>query len=376
MPRPPKPWWWKARQCWAVTLDGRRRVAPRDIGKRDHLAVAQWFAQLERLEQLEPSSRGTRGPLTVAALCESYLAWDEARIAAGLRAEENHNITRIKLTRACAVTVGAIQVGALLARRFGPGHLGAMLQSWQAEGLSPNYVRELGSAVKAVFAWAARPIDDRPKLLEEDPIVGCRLPTAPHPEPRYAQRSEAAVWLRWLHNAEVSPGYRILQRLLIHTGARPSEWTRAKVSDYDASSGILIRAAWKASRRTGKVRRVFVPTRLRRSLLRRLDGLADDSWIFTTPRGQPWTRSNLSTTTARYRRAAIADGVDLDDVGPDRLTNYRWRHTAASSLLMSGVEIATVAELLGTSVHMISRTYGHLLSDHLSRAAETLARRR
>jgi hypothetical protein len=43
---------------------------------------------------------------------------------------------------------------------------------------------------------------------------------------------------------------------------------------------------------------------------------------------------------------------------------------------MSSVDVATVAELLGTGVAQIQRTYGHLLSDHLARASEKLGRRR
>jgi site-specific recombinase XerD len=58
------------------------------------------------------------------------------------------------------------------------------------------------------------------------------------------------------------------------------------------------------------------------------------------------------------------------------ITNYLWRHVAASDLLMSGVDVATVAELLGTSAAQIQRTYGHLLEDHLAAASERLGRRR
>src|SRR5579864_5063177 len=118
MPRPSKPWWWKTRSRWAVTIDGRRHTAPPSIGKRDLVAAHQWFARLQ--EQGE--SRVVGAP-TVADLCEWYLEWDEARIAAGNRAPENHKIGRIKLTRACAASVAGVKVGTIPIARFGPGHL-------------------------------------------------------------------------------------------------------------------------------------------------------------------------------------------------------------------------------------------------------------
>jgi len=65
--------------------------------------------------------------------------------------------------------------------------------------------------------------------------------------------------------------------------------------------------------------------------------------------------------------------VAIQDDGPNRVSNYRWRHTAISSLLMQGVDVATVAKFTGTSVAMIERTYGHLLDKHLQGAAERLA---
>jgi hypothetical protein len=43
---------------------------------------------------------------------------------------------------------------------------------------------------------------------------------------------------------------------------------------------------------------------------------------------------------------------------------------------MLGIEVATAAELAGTSPEMIYRHYGHLLDSHLATAAEKLATRR
>jgi integrase len=110
--------------------------------------------------------------------------------------------------------------------------------------------------------------------------------------------------------------------------------------------------------------------------------------------GEPWpSGSRLSKTILKVRRELIARQVALReriqagdptvkpwerrlaavpvaDEGHNRLVNYRWRHTAISTLLMLGVDVPTVAELTGTSPEMIYKTYGHLLDAHLAAAAE------
>jgi integrase len=85
--------------------------------------------------------------------------------------------------------------------------------------------------------------------------------------------------------------------------------------------------------------------------------------------GSAAIEAGMDVPAADRRLAAVA----IRDEGDDRLTNYRWRHTAASTLLMMGVDTLTVAELLGTSPEMIFRHYGHILDDHLATAASKLA---
>ncbi|MCU9931040.1 tyrosine-type recombinase/integrase, partial [Escherichia coli] len=56
---------------------------------------------------------------------------------------------------------------------------------------------------------------------------------------------------------------------------------------------------------------------------------------------------------------------------------YSYRHAFATQALVSGVDIATVAELLGhASTEMISRHYGHLANEkqHLKDAAARVIR--
>lgn len=370
MARHSRPWWWKARNRWAVNISGRRLVAPASIGRDDHVGAALWHRQV--LDVREPISASC----SVAELCEAYLEWDYQRVRAGQRDADSHRATCSKLTRFCQTRLGVTRIGEMRAHTITASHLARCVEIWSENRVALGYQRDLCASAKAAWSWAARKIETRQpsQILPRNPLIGFRTPSPPIPEERFATRDEAAVWLRWLWRRGMRE-YALLQRCLIHTGARPSEWTRATWGEirWDADPmPVLTRRVWKAARKTGKPRRIFIPPRLVRSLRRRLGDPGD--LIFTAPRGGPWKEASLAQTTRRLRMLAIADGIPLQDEGPDRLTCYRWRHTAASNLLMHGVDISTIAQLLGTSVHQISRTYGHLLSDHLAIAAGRLAR--
>ncbi len=363
MPQEPGPWWWDARGCWATQINGKRHTAPRSIGRRDLRAAGEWFDTLR--------SRPASSEPTVGELAGAWLDWDAGRVAAGRRDAEAAGALRSRLRRICRTRLDRRHLGDWPAARLRPDHVDALVATWRADGVSPGYLRDLVTALKGAMAWAGRACEGRGPLIRSNPLAGARVPPLPPVEERYATRDEAAAWLHWL-KGRASADYILLQRVLIHTGARPSEWTRAKVSDLDIKRWVLTRRDWKASRATGKVRRIFVPVRLRRSLLRQARLLDPDGWLFVSPRGLRWSKSGLSTTTSRFRDAAIRAGVPVSA----RLTCYLWRHVAASTLIMDGVDISTVAELLGTSPQQITRTYGHLLKGHLAAAAERLAQRR
>ena len=370
MSREPRPWWWKARKRWAVQINGRRYVEPTGVARDDLVGMAQWWEALKDQFATDPAALGERG-FRLGDLCRQYLAWDARRIASGKRDKDSHDRFSTKLKRICRTRIPGGRLGTLPVHRLSHRHYEASVDAWVRD-CAPGYARALAASLRLVVAWGAKPASG--PILRSNPLAGVALPPEPMIEERYAERSEAAAWLRWLwRQPGVSRTYVLLQRVLIHTGARPSEWTRADCAELDVREWVLIRRAWKAAGKKRRARRVFVPTRLRRSLQRALAGREPASPIFPTPRGKRWRPNMLANTTADLRRAAIAAGVPIKDVGPDRLTNYRWRHTAASSLLMAGVPISDVAALLGTSVRVIESTYGHLLSRHLAQTAERLA---
>jgi integrase len=288
---------------------------------------------------------------------------------------------------------------------------------------APTYVRNLGACVQAAFRWSTRA---RPPLLATNPIEGASLPTVPRSSPRFAERAEAAAflrfWLRFRDRKTVRGRYDratvLLERCLIRTGARPKELAVLRWSDiafnawktpagHFGAKAVLPPDRWKAGKKTGKPRTIFFPPALARALRRLRDrGPTSDEAVFIhgagaggRGAGKPWRNGAiLSRAVMRMRRRLISLQVEIrgrvesggkvkpwearlasvavSDVGDNRLTNYRFRHTAISTLLMHGVDVPTVAELVGTSPEMIYRTYGHLLDSHLAAAAAKLAGRR
>ncbi len=286
---------------------------------------------------------------------------------------------------------------------------------------SPTYARNICGSARAALNWAVRA-----KHLESNPVRGFRAPAIPRMPARFAERAEAAAFLSFWRSAADRGTVRgrydrltlLLERVLIRTG--PARWSCASSSG--ATSGgmgggrprgtsppreIIPAGRWKAGKVTGKPRTIYLTPALTRALRRLHDrGAPHPEWVFVhgggrggKGAGEPWpSGSVLSKTVLRVRRrflghqAALRErlrcgehvspwerrwaATTVRDEGHDRLVNYRFRHTAISTLLMLGVDVPTVAELTGTSPEMIYRHYGHLLDSHLQEAAERLAARR
>ena len=104
-------------------------------------------------------------------------------------------------------------------------------------------------------------------------------------------------------------------------------------------------------RRTGRVRRA-VPLRARvvasLECLQRRRGL-----LFPAPAG-----GHIDINNWRGRQWTPA----LEAAGVAHRRIYDLRHTYATWSLAAGIDIFTLARVMGTSVKMIDRTYGHLVA--------------
>ena len=144
-------------------------------------------------------------------------------------------------------------------------------------------------------------------------------------------------------------------RLLLLTGARPSEIESLRWTEVDLEDGCLRLAATK----TGHSQR-RLPTEAI-EILRSVDRVIGSPWVFPATRGEGHFTSKKIWNMARARAGL-----------PDRV-RYHARHAVASMALSEGHDIASVAAIMG---HSGPRTtlavYAHVLDGRAARAADDI----
>lgn len=86
--------------------------------------------------------------------------------------------------------------------------------------------------------------------------------------------------------------------------------------------------------------------------------------VFLNRRGRAWT---VNAVRCRFRRLRVAAGVVRDHRGENAVA-YSLRHTGATRLVVAGVDLATIAAVMGHADVRMTARYVHLAPDHLSKA--------
>jgi integrase len=139
------------------------------------------------------------------------------------------------------------------------------------------------------------------------------------------------------------------------TGARPmTEVCSVTAADVDLTKGTWTLAKWKNSRKQKGKKRVIFLSETMKELTRKLMVKNPEGPLFRNAVGAPWSRQ---TVTCRFRKLA-------KKLGLTQVTAYTFRHTAINDALVRGVPVAMVAELFGTSIQTISKSYAHIDQKH------------
>ena len=200
------------------------------------------------------------------------------------------------------------------------------------------------------------------------------LPPAPPPRERWLTRTEAAHALR---AARASRYGRHLARLILiglYTGTRSGailrlSWLPQVHGGWiDLEAGVIHRQGPGDARTRKRQTPVRIPPRLAAHLAR---------WRTMDLSGEGTGRKPRPTTARVVHyfgrpviklRRSFASAMRSAGLGPD-VTPHTLRHTAATWLMQSGVDMAVAAGFLGMSTQTLEEVYGHHHADFQTAAA-------
>lgn len=102
-------------------------------------------------------------------------------------------------------------------------------------------------------------------------------------------------------------------------------------------------------------------------------GRWDDRWIesdyvFTAKHGGPMNPDTITKYFARMSKQRQRGNPDFPHINP-----HAFRHTVASLLLNSGVDLISVADFVGDDPATVAKFYAHLVNAGKTRASNTMA---
>ena len=156
--------------------------------------------------------------------------------------------------------------------------------------------------------------------------------------------------------AHAAGGARDLIEAAMCTGCRAGELTSARRSAFDARTRTLA-----VSGKTGSRSIPLAPVAV--DLFQRLSrDKLPTAYLLVRDDGKPWGHSDWDELV---KRAAMAAGL------PPKTCLYTLRHSFITQALLDGVSTLEVSKIVGTSLPMIEKHYGHLVFD---RARERLSK--
>jgi integrase len=226
-----------------------------------------------------------------------------------------------------------------------PHHVTAWLTGVSGATFRHNQMR----AIKACFAWGVKE-----GLIAESPLHRMSLPT---PESRgdetYLTKSQWNSIQALAEAANDNSSLLDLLLLLKHTGCRPQEARTVEARHLIDRCLIFPKAESKGK----STQRVIHLDDVAYDICRRLALKHPAGPLFRNAHGNPWTPKLLDA-----RCSALSERLGFS------FTPYSLRHTFATDAIVAGVDLQTIATLMGhRDLKMLSRVYQHVQrrSEHL-----------
>jgi integrase len=244
------------------------------------------------------------------------------------------------------------QFGSLLIEECRPAYLLDFIVG--QKGAKSNHTR------RRFKATISKPFNDAAQLgmIARNPFAGLKI--AEGPCGRDWTFNEYRAILR-----HCRAYFRRLVMFIRFSGARPGEARELEWSHVRDEIQAIVKREHKTSRVTGTSRRIYFNVVLLKLIAWLRRHKTSDRWVFTNARGRPWT---IKALTKHFQAIRARAGLPYD------CKPHGGRHTFATHALMNGVDIATLAELLGHKDISMTQRYQHLvhhrqyLNDAMQRA--------
>ena len=199
---------------------------------------------------------------------------------------------------------------------------------------------------------------NKEKLIDENPVQDLDSPKLIKSLPRYLSLNESVQLLNSVDGANRERDFCILT-LFLNCGLRISELVALNISDISADS---LRVFGKG----GKERIVYLNSACTEAindyLEIRKNTAANTPALFISTRRERISKSTVHNLVKKHISAAGLDST--------KYSAHKLRHTAATLMLQSGVDVRTLQELLGHEHLNTTQIYTHVESDSLRDAAE------
>ncbi len=215
--------------------------------------------------------------------------------------------------------------------------------------------RKVSSDLSIIFAYAVEK-----KIVAVNPVAGARKPRAGkrHDYLRAEHVEAIGKALSQLEMEGANPNGIAILRLILITGARPSEIEGLRWSEIDFSANSLRLTDSK----TGYSIRPLATAAL--AILAHVPRIESSEYVFPATRGDGY----FSGSKKLWNRAREIANL------PDRV-RYHARHAVATLALGAGHDVASVSAIMGhKGPRTTLSTYSHVIDDRAARAAEGIGR--
>lgn len=220
-----------------------------------------------------------------------------------------------------------------------------------SEKLAPKTVNDYVNVLKQVYDYA-----QDLRLIDENPTAKIkRLQETSRKEPRFFTKEEVGKIL-----LNSNPFYKDLFTFFLYTGMRRDEVRFLEWSDIDFENRIIrVRNKDNFTTKSKRGRNIPMYLRVKEILLKRKN---ESGFIFESPEGGVFARGTWRRVLLQAAKRAEIKNATL----------HTFRHTFASWLVMEGIDLTTVAQLLGHTDIKTTMIYSHLAPDHVKKAVEKL----